>query len=53
VYSQRGRIENERGDRRCSLLFLFQYNYIYVTSMQWLLGYSFIPFVLLLCFALL
>jgi hypothetical protein len=46
-------MENERGDRRRSLLFLFRCDYIYVTRVQQLLGCSFIPFVLLLCFTLL
>jgi hypothetical protein len=46
-------MENERGDRRRSLLFLFRRNYVCVTRVQRLLGCSFIPFVLLLCFALL
>jgi hypothetical protein len=51
--SRMGRMESERGDRRCSLLFLFRRDYIYVTRVRRLLGCSFIPFVLLLCFALL
>jgi hypothetical protein len=46
-------MENERGDHRRSLLFLFWHDYVYVTRVQQLLGCSFIPFVLLLCFALL
>jgi hypothetical protein len=46
-------MENERGDRRRSLLFLFWRDYVYVTRVQRLLGCSFIPFVLLLCFPLL
>jgi hypothetical protein len=48
-------MENERGDRRGSLLFLFghDYDYVYVTRVWRLLGCSFISFILLLCFALL
>jgi hypothetical protein len=46
-------MDNERGDRRPSLLFLFRCDYVYVTRVQRLLGCSFIPFLLLLCFALL
>jgi hypothetical protein len=46
-------MESDRGDRRRSLLFLFGRDYVYVTRVQRLLGCSFIPFVLLLCFALL
>jgi hypothetical protein len=46
-------MENERGDRRGSLLFLFRCNYVYVTRGWRLLGCSFIPFVLSPCFALL
>jgi hypothetical protein len=46
-------MESERGDRRPSLLLLFRGDYFYVTRVRWLLGCSFIPFVLLLCFALL
>jgi hypothetical protein len=46
-------MESDRGDRRHSLLFLFWRDYIYVTRVRRLLGCSFIPFVLLLCFALL
>jgi hypothetical protein len=46
-------MESERGDRRRSLLFLFQSDYVYVTRVRRLLSCSFIPFVLSLCFALL
>jgi hypothetical protein len=46
-------MESERGDRMHSLLFLFRSDYIYVTRVRRLLGCSFIPFVLSLCFALL
>jgi hypothetical protein len=46
-------MESERGDRRHSLLFLFRSNYVYITRVRRLLGCSFIPFVLLLCFAVL
>jgi hypothetical protein len=46
-------MESERGDRGHSLLILFRCDYVYVTRVQRLLGCSFIPFVLLLCFALL
>jgi hypothetical protein len=46
-------MESERGDRRRSLLFLFRSDYVYVTRVRRLLGCSFIPFVLSLCFALL
>jgi hypothetical protein len=46
-------MESERGDRRHSLLFLFRHDYVYVTRVWQLLGCSFIPFVLLLCLALL
>jgi hypothetical protein len=35
------------------LLFLFRSDYVYVTRVRRLLGCSFIPFVLSLCFALL
>jgi hypothetical protein len=46
-------MESERGDRRRSLLFLFRSDYVYVTRVRRLLGCSFIPFVLSLCFSLL
>jgi hypothetical protein len=46
-------MESERGDRMCSLLFLFRSDYVYVTRVWRLLGCPFIPFVLSLCFALL
>jgi hypothetical protein len=46
-------MESERGDRGHSLLILFRCDYVYVTRVQRLLGCSFIPFVLLLCFAVL